>query len=90
MIIICGGLINYLINSEKKSRLDPVLRCCNLASIVDFPTRIQTKPGTVINCIFIDTLKINYTISSLIKGLSDHNSTSYDKKTYPNAKLFYS
>jgi hypothetical protein len=41
--------------------------------MVDFPTRIPTNPGTAVSCIFIDTLKMNnYTISSLINGLSDH------------------
>jgi len=58
-----------------------MLHCCNLSSIIDFPTRIQTKPGTGINIIFIDTLKINnYTISSLINGLSGHNAQFFMMK----------
>ena len=40
--------------SEKKLRLDAMLSCYNLSTIVDFPTRIQTLSSTAIDNIFTD------------------------------------
>ena len=73
--IFCGDInIDYLTDSDRKSRLDALLTTYNLTSIVNFPTRIQNNSATAIDNIFIDTSKMgNYTISPIINGLSDHD-----------------
>ena len=46
----------------------------NLSAIVYFPTRSQSYSITAIDNIFIDTYKfINFTVSPLNNGLSDHD-----------------
>ena len=76
--IICGDInINYLSDSERKSRLDAVLRTYNLINIVNFPTRIQGNSATAIDNIFVDiTSRDNYSIRPIINGLSDHDAQS--------------
>ena len=73
--IVCGDInIDYLIDSDRKSRLDALLKTYNLTSVVNFPTRIQKNSATAIDNIFIDTSKMgNYSISPIINGLSDHD-----------------
>ena len=73
--IVCGDTdIDYLIDSDRKSRLDALLKTYNLTSVVNFPTRIQKNSATAIDNIFIDTSKMgNYSISPIINGLSDHD-----------------
>lgn len=66
--------INYLVNSNKKLRLDAMLCLYNLPGKADCPTRIQNKSSTAINNVCIGTFKINnYSISSLFNGLSDND-----------------
>jgi hypothetical protein len=46
----------------------------NLASTVNFPTRIQNNSRSMINNLFIDISEMeNYTICPLINSLLDHN-----------------
>ena len=75
MVLVSGDFnVNYLVNSEQNLWLYATLRCYNLSRIVDFPTRIQTLSSSAIDSIFTDTLTTNYySISSLINGLSDHD-----------------
>ena len=57
----------------KKRQLDAVLLTYNLSAIVYFPTRSQGYSSTAIDNIFIDTYKfINFIVSPLYNGLSDH------------------
>jgi hypothetical protein len=74
-LIICGDInIDYLTDNDKKRQLDTVLLTCNLSAIVHFPTRSQGYSSTAVDSIFIDTYKfINYTVSPLHNGLSDHD-----------------
>jgi hypothetical protein len=74
-LIICGDInIDYLTDNDKKRQLDAVFLTYNLSAIVHFPTRSQGYSSTAINNIFIDTYKfINYTVSPLHNGLSDHD-----------------
>jgi hypothetical protein len=45
-----------------------------LSSIVTFPTRIQKKSHTIIDNVFINTIKFNtFSIYPSINGLSDHD-----------------
>ena len=73
--IICGDInIDYLIDSEKKNRLNALLQTYNLTSIIKFPTRIYKSSATAIDNFFIDTQKMEtYSISPLANGLSDHD-----------------
>ena len=51
--IICGDInIDYLIDSDKKSQLDALLKTYNLTSVVNFPTCIQKNSATAIDNIF--------------------------------------
>ena len=89
MVLISGDFnVNYLANSEQNLPLDATLRCYNWYRIVDFPTRIQTLSSSAIDSIFTDTLTINYySISSLINGLSDHD-TLWSRTLISKAKIF--
>jgi hypothetical protein len=74
-LIICGDInIDYLTDSDKKRQLDAMLLTYNLSAIVQFPTRTQSHSSTAIDNLFVDTCKfINYTVSPLYNGLSDHD-----------------
>jgi hypothetical protein len=76
--IICGDInIDYLADSDRKHRLEALLRTYNLTSVVNFPTRTQNHSATAINNIFIDTSKMgDYSICPIINGLSDHDAQS--------------
>jgi exonuclease III len=73
--IICGDInINCLSDSERKSRLDALLRTYNLKGTVNFPNRVQGNSATAIDNIFIDITRLdNYSIRAIINGLSDHD-----------------
>jgi hypothetical protein len=71
--IICGDInVEYLQNHSRKQQLDMLLATYNLASIVNFPTRIVNGSSTAIDNFFID-LSLKYTIRPLINGISDHD-----------------
>ena len=72
-IIICGDVnVNYLIDNNRRSQLDALLHCYNLAGIVKFPTRFGLNSHTVIDIVFIDNSTIGkYDLYPLIIGLSD-------------------
>jgi len=72
-LIICGDVnIDYL--TDNKRQLDTVLLTYNLSAIVYFPTISQGYSNTAIDNIFIDTYQfINFTVSPLHNGLSDHD-----------------
>lgn len=76
--IICGDInVNFLAHSDRKSRLESLLTTYNLTNVVNFPTRTQKLSATAIDSIFIDTLRMrNYSICSIINGLSDHDAQS--------------
>jgi hypothetical protein len=73
--IICGDFyVNYLDYSNRRKQLDALLSSFNLLSTVCFPTRILNGPVSATDNIFVDfSRKGNYTISSLVNGLSDHD-----------------
>jgi exonuclease III len=74
-IIICGDInVNYFDESKEKNELNDLLNSYNLDSIIQFPTRITNNSRTTIDNIFLDTTKfVNFIISALSNGLSDHN-----------------
>jgi len=74
-LIISGDInIDYLTDNNKKRQHDAVLLTYNLSAAVNFPTRSQGYSNTAIDNIFTDTFKfINFTVSPLCNGLSDHD-----------------
>jgi len=69
-----GRNINYLSDNQNKQALNSLLTSYSLYSVIDFPTRIHNNSNTMIDNIFINTLKNeNYSVYSLINGLSDHD-----------------
>ena len=74
-IIICGDFnINYFNDKQNKQALSSLLTSYSLYSIIDFPMRIHNNSNTMIDNIFINKFKNeNYSVSSLINGLSDHD-----------------
>jgi hypothetical protein len=66
--------MDYLIDCDRKNRLDALLKTYNLTGVLNFPTLIQKKSATAIDNIFIDISKMgNYFISPTINGLSNHD-----------------
>jgi len=74
-IILCGDFnINYLSDNQNKQTLNSLLTSYSLYSVIEFPKRINNNSNTMIDNMFINKLKNeNYSVSSLIKGLSDHD-----------------
>jgi hypothetical protein len=76
--IICGDInIEYLVDNDRKSQLEALLKTHNLTSVVNFPTRTQKNSATAIDNIFTDITKMgNYSVCPIINGLSDHDAQS--------------
>jgi len=76
--IICGDInIDYLVDSDIKSRLEALLKTYSLTSVVNFPASTQKHSATAIDNIFIDISKVrNYSVCPIINGLSDHDAQS--------------
>jgi hypothetical protein len=74
-IILCGGFnINYLSDNQNKQALNSLLTSYCLYSVTDFPTRSHNNSNTMIDNIFTNKFKNeNYSVYSLINGLSDHD-----------------
>jgi hypothetical protein len=53
-IIFGDIIIDYLVDSDRKSRLEALLKTYNLTSVVNFPTHTHKHSATDINNIFID------------------------------------
>jgi len=49
------------------------MKSYNLDQIVDFPTRITHNSATLIDCIYLDTMRFKKVIYPHINGLSDHD-----------------
>jgi exonuclease III len=76
--IVCGDInIDYLVDSDRKRQLGALLKTYTLTIVVNFPTRTQKTSTTAIDNIFIDISEMgNYSICSIINGLSDHDAQS--------------
>ena len=74
-IIICGDFnINYMQENKKKLQLDSLFASYSLYSIVTFLTRTSGNSSSLIDNMFINTLKYrDYTICSVVNGVSDHD-----------------
>jgi hypothetical protein len=57
--IICGDInIDYLVDCERKSRLEALLEPYNLASVVNLLSHAQKNSATAIDNTFIDISKM--------------------------------
>jgi hypothetical protein len=65
--IICGDInIDYLVDSDRKSRLEALLKTYNLTSVVSFPFRTQKHSATAIHNIFINISNMgNYSVCAI-------------------------
>jgi hypothetical protein len=71
-LILCGDFnINYLNDNTRKDHLDSLLASFNLCSTINFPTRIFNNSCTLIDNIYINIYKHNFSAHPLINGLSD-------------------
>ena len=72
--IICADFnINYLQDNSRKQLLDSLLASFNLFSTVKFPTRNFNNSSTLIDNIYVDTYKYDFSVYPFINGLSDHD-----------------
>jgi hypothetical protein len=68
-LILCGDLnINYFIDNSRKDLLNSLLASFNLTSTINFPTRISNNSCTLIDKIFINSSRHDFSVY-----LSDHN-----------------
>jgi len=73
-IILCGDFnINYLNENSNKIMLDSLLASYGLYSTIQFPTRIFRNASTLIDNIFLNIYKFQYSVNPFINGLSDHD-----------------
>ena len=72
--ILCGDFnVNYLNDNSRKRLLESVLACFNLFSTVKFPTRTFNNCCTLIDNIYINTYRHDFSAHPLINDLSDHD-----------------
>jgi len=73
-IIVCGDHnINYFNDNSKKHLSDLLLASFKLFSTVKFPTRISNNSCTLIDNIYINTYRHEFSVHPLFNGLSDHD-----------------
>lgn len=73
-LILCGDFnINYFNDDSNKQLLDSLLASFNLYSTVNFPTRISNNSCTLIDNIYINIYKHDFSVLPFINGLSDHD-----------------
>ena len=73
-IVKCGDFnVNFLETTARVHKLESLMASFRLFSAITFPTRNSGSPHTVIDNIFIDTNKFNYSVQPVTKGLSDHD-----------------
>jgi exonuclease III len=73
-IILCGDFnINYFNDNSRKHLLDSLLASFSLFSTVKFPTNNFNNSCTLIDNIYINTYRDDFSVHSLIIGLSDHD-----------------
>ena len=73
-LILCGDLnINHLNDNSRKDLLDSLLASFSLFSTVKFPTRISNNSCTLIDNIYINTYRLEFSVHPLINGLSVHD-----------------
>ena len=73
-IILCGDFnINFLETTSRVTLLESLMASFSLFSTIKFPTRNYDNSHTLIDNIFIDINRFNFSVKPLINGLSDHD-----------------
>jgi len=73
-IILCGDFnINFLESTSRIMLLESLLASYNLYSTIKFPTRNFINSHTLIDNIFININRFDFSATTLINGLSDHD-----------------
>jgi hypothetical protein len=73
--IIYGDLnIDYLVDSDRTSQLEALLKTYNLTSVVNFSTRTQQNSATLLTISLLTLPK--WGTCPIINGLSDHDAQS--------------
>jgi hypothetical protein len=73
-LILCGDFnINHLDVNSRKHLLESLLASFSLFSTGKFPTRISNNSSALIDNIYIDINRFNFSVHPLINGLSDHD-----------------
>jgi len=73
-LTVCGNFsMNYFNDNSRKLLLDSLLSSFSLFSTVKFPTRIFNNSCTLIDNIYIDTYRLDFSVNPVINGLSDHD-----------------
>ena len=73
-IILCGDFNTHLFDIYSRVLLlQSLLASFNLFSTVTFPTRIFNNSYSLIDNIYIDTNRFNFSVYPLTNGLSDHD-----------------
>ena len=65
--------INFLETTSRVTLLESLMASFNLFSTIKFPTRNFVNSHTLIDNIFIDINRFNFSAKPLINGLSDHD-----------------
>jgi len=73
-IILCGDFnINFLESTSRITLLESLLASYNLYSTIKFPTRNFINSHTLVDNIFININRFDFSATPLINGLSDHD-----------------
>ena len=73
-IVLCGDFNTSLLETNSRILLlQSLLASYNLFNVVKFPTRISNNSHSLIDNIYLDTNRFNFTVYPLINGLSDHD-----------------
>ena len=73
-LILCDDFnVNYLNDNSRKHLLDSLLASFSVFSTVKFPTRIFNNSCTLIDNIYINTYRHDFSAHPVINGLSNHD-----------------
>ena len=73
-IVICGDFnVNFLETTPRVHKLESLMASFRLFSTITFPTRNSDSSHTIIDNIFIDTNKFNYSVQPVTNSLLDHD-----------------
>jgi hypothetical protein len=73
-LILCGDFnIHYLNDKSRKHLLDSLLASLSLFSTVKFPTTIFNNSCNLIDNIYVNTYRHDFSVHPLFNGISDHD-----------------
>jgi hypothetical protein len=73
-LILCGNFnINYFNDNSRRLLLDSLLASFSLFNTVKFPSRIFNNSCTLIDSIYINTYRHDFSVNPLINGVFDYD-----------------